>query len=186
MATIAHVRGRITGAGILTLFGAVWCGLALAFWSARPGWSVPAGALAAAALLAFCVARLVALRGVPSIENPAEAARWKRIGMWFGIIFGIEGGLIALCSVMLARAGLDTWIPIAAAVIVGLHFLPLARLFQMPAYFWMGAVIVVAMIGCSLIRDAGARQLCAGLMVAVVLWLTALVVLLQSGPHAVR
>ena len=30
--TIAQFRGRISGACVLTLFGSVWCFLALAFW----------------------------------------------------------------------------------------------------------------------------------------------------------
>jgi hypothetical protein len=132
------------------------------------------------ALLLLCVLRLVALRDIPSIDDPAAAAKGKRAGMFFGIIFGAEGGLIALCSVLLARVGLDFWIPIAAAVIVGLHFIPLARLFEVPLYYWTGAIIVLGMLGCSLIRDVATRQLCAGLVMAAVLWLTAVLVLLQA------
>jgi hypothetical protein len=36
------------------------------------------------------------------------------------------------------------------------------------------------MLGCSLIRDAGTRLLCAGLIMAAVLWLTAVLLLLQA------
>jgi hypothetical protein len=180
MSTIAHVRGSIAGAAILTLFGSVWCFLALASWTARPSWSIPAGAVVVIALLALCVVRLVALRNIPSIDDPVAAAKGKRAGMFFGIIFGAEGGLIALCSVLLARAGLDIWIPLAAAVIVGLHFIPLARLFEVPLYYWTGAIIVLGMLACSLIRDVATRQLCAALVMAAVLWLSAALVLLQS------
>ena len=182
MSSVAHLRGRIVGAAILSLFGSVWCTLALAFWAARPSWSIPATALATIVLIGLCILRLMALRGIPSVDDPAAAAKGKRTGIFFGIIFGVEGGLIALCSALLARAGLDTWIPMAAAVIVGLHFLPLARLFEVRLYYWTGAIIVVAMLGCSLIRDAVARQLCAGLAMAAVLWLTAVVVVLQARP----
>jgi hypothetical protein len=182
MSTVAHVRGCIAGAAILTLFGSVWCILALAFWTARPSWSIPAGFVATIALLGLCVMRLIALRNVPSIDDPAAAAKGKRAGMFFGIIFGAEGGLIALCAALLARVGLDIWIPIAVAVIVGLHFIPLARLFEVRLYYWTGAITVLGMLGCSLIRDAATRQLCAGLVMAAVLWLTAVVVLLQTPP----
>jgi len=141
-----------------------------------------AGAVVTIALLGWCGLRLMTLRHIPSVEDPVAAAKGKRDGMWFGIIFGVEGGLIALSSVLLARFGLDTWIPLAAAAIVGLHFLPLARLFEVRLYYWTGAVIVLAVLACSLIRDPSARQLCAGLLMAAVLWLTSAVVLLRARP----
>ena len=99
-----------------------------------------------------------------------------------GIIFGAEGGLIALCAALLARVGLSTWIPIAVAVIVGLHFIPLARVFEVPLYYWTGALSVLGMLGCSLVRDSATRQLSAGLVMAAVLWLTAVVILLEARP----
>ncbi|MGB6687438.1 MAG: hypothetical protein WBE76_06315 [Terracidiphilus sp.] len=182
MSSVAHVRGCLAGAAILTLFGSAWCIIALASWAARPGWSIPAGFVATIALLGLCVLRLIALRNIPNIDDPAAAAKGKRAGILFGIIFGAEGGLIALCATLLARMGLDIWIPIAVAIIVGLHFLPLARVFEVPLYYWTGALSVLGMLGCSLIRDAGTRVLCAGLVMGAVLWLTAAVLLLQARP----
>ncbi|MFZ0956274.1 MAG: hypothetical protein WAN60_08015 [Candidatus Sulfotelmatobacter sp.] len=185
MPSVAHVRGSVAGAAILTLFGSAWCIVALALWPAHPVWSIPAGSVATIVLLALCVTRARALRNIPSIHDAAAAARGKRAGMLFGIIFGIESGLIWLCAMLLARLGLGIWIPIAVAVIVGLHFIPLARVFEVPLYYWTGALSVLGMAGCSLIRDAGTRLLCAGLMMAAVLWLTAVLLLLQarlSGP----
>lgn len=108
--------------------------------------------------------------------------------MLFGIIFGIESGLIWLCAMVLAHLGLSVWIPIAVAVIVGLHFIPLARVFEVPLYYWTGVLSVLGMLGCSLIRDAGTRLLCAGLIMAAVFWLTAAVLLLRarlSGPDPI-
>jgi hypothetical protein len=180
MSTVAHIRGCVAGAAILTLFGAAWCIIALEFWAARPAWSLPAGIATAIVLLGMCIQRLIALRSIPSVDDPAAAARGKRAGMFFGIIFGAECGLIALCAALLARAGLSIWIPVAVAIIVGLHFIPLARVFEVPLYYWTGALCVVGVLGCSLIRDAGTRLLCAGLAMAAVLWLTAATLLLQA------
>lgn len=182
MSTVGHLRGSVAGAAILTLFGFAWCIIALGAWPARPGWSIPAAVLASIALLGLCVLRLIALRNIASIDDPAAAAKGKRAGMLFGIIFGAEGGLIALCATLLGRAGLSSWIPIAIAIIVGLHFIPLARVFEVPLYYWTGALTVLSMLGCSLIRDAATRQLCAALMMAAVLWLTAVVILLRARP----
>ena len=185
VSTVAHVRGSVAGAAILTLFGSAWCIVALALWPAHPVWSIPAGSVATIVLLALCVMRITALRNIPSIDDPVAAAKGKRAGILFGIIFGAEGGLIWLCAMLLERLGLSVWIPIAVAVIVGLHFIPLAHVFEVPLYYWTGVLSVLGMLGCSLVRDAGTRLLCAGLTMAAVLWLTAVLLLLQarlSGP----
>jgi hypothetical protein len=182
MSTVAHIRGRIAGAAILTLFGCVWWVLALAFWVARPVWSMPAGFVATVVLLGLCVLRLLAIKDVKSVDDPVAAAKGKRAGILFGIIFGAEGGLIALCAALLGRAGLSIWVPIATGVIVGLHFIPLARLFEVPIYYWTGTLSVLGVLACSLVRDIATRQLCAGLLMASVLWLTAVVIVLQ-GTH---
>jgi hypothetical protein len=185
MPSIAHVRGTAAGAAILTLFGGAWCILALALWPAHPGWSIPAGCVVAAALLVLSVQRLVALRGIPSVDDPVAAAKGKRAGMWFGIIFGAECLLICLAAILLASLGLSIWIPIAVAAIVGLHFLPLARVFEVPLYYWTGALSVLGMLACSLIPDPATRVLCAGLVMAAVLWATALLLLLRAHPGAI-
>jgi hypothetical protein len=180
MLSVVHARGRIIGAGILTLMGALWYLLAVALWPAHPGWSIPAGSLAAALLLIFCVQRLWAFRSVPRIHDPAAAARGKRAGMWFGIIFGIEGLSIGLCSMLLAHFGWSDWIPLAAAALVGLHFIPLARVFEVPLYYWTGSLTVMAMAACALIGDPNRRVLVAGVVMAAVLWLTAICLLLTT------
>ena len=180
MPTVAHIRGLVGGAVILTLFGSFWCIIVLAAWTARPGWSIPAGSVVTITLLALCVIRLMASRNIPSVDDPAAAAKGKRAGMLFGIIFGLEGGLIALCSTLLGRYGLGIWIPIAAAVIVGVHFIPLAFVFEVPLYYWTGVLSVLGMLGCALVHDAATRVLCAGLVMAGVLWLTVGLLLLQA------
>jgi hypothetical protein len=166
------MRGTVAGAVILTIFGGLWCIIALANWTARPGWSIAAGA----------VARLVASRKIPSVDDPAAASKGKRMGMLFGIIFGIEAGLIAICSTLLASHGLAFWIPIAIAIIVAVHFLPLAHVFEVPLYYWTGGLSLLGVLGCLLIHDLGTRVLCVGLVMAAVLWLTVLLLLLQTRP----
>ena len=182
MSTVAHARGVIAGAAILTLFGAVWCILALALWPAHPSWSIPAGVMIAIVLIALCLQRLIAWRKIPSADDPIAAAKGKRAGMWFGIIFTAEGLLIWLTAMLLNHFGLGDWIPLAAAVIIGLHFLPLARLFEVPLYYWTGALSVLGMIVCCFIPDAAVRTLYASLIMAAILWLTAALLLVQTNP----
>jgi hypothetical protein len=170
----------IAGAAILTVFGAWWCIAALANWPQRPTWSIPAAYATTIVLLVLCTLRLVASRKIPSIQDPTAAAKGKRAGKLFGLIFGIEGGLIALCSMLLASRGLGLWIPVAVAIIVGVHFLPLAHVFGVPLYYWTGALSVLGVLGCLLIRDMNTRLLWVGLVMAAVLWLSVAVLLLQT------
>jgi hypothetical protein len=97
--------------------------------------------------------RLLASRKIPIVDDPVAAAKGKRVGILFGIIFGVKAGLIALCSTLLARRGLGLWIPIAIAIIVGVHFLPLARVFEVRLYYWTGSLSVLGVLGCLLISD---------------------------------
>jgi hypothetical protein len=129
----------------------------------------------------LCLMRLSALRSLPSVDDPDATAKGKHDGMLFGIIFGIEGGLIALCSVLLGRYGLGAWIPIATGVIVGVHFIPLASIFRVPLYYWTGVLSILGMAACSLIHDPSERSLCAGLVMAAVLWMSAAVLLWRVG-----
>lgn len=176
----ARVRGIVAGAAILTLFGGWWCIAALAYWASRPSWSIPAASVTTIVLLVVCVLRLVASRKIPTVDDPVGVAKGKRAGRLFGIIFGIEGGLIALCSMLLASRGLGFWIPIAIAIIVGVHFLPLAHVFEVPLYYWTGALSVLGVLGCLLIRDVSARLLWVGLVMAAVLWLSVVLLLLKT------
>lgn len=179
-ASITQVRGLLAGAAIFTVFGALWVVMALIHWSARPGWCLPAVLMAAITLLGLCIARLSASRHIRRDDNPLAFAAGKRAGMLFGIIFGIEAGLIALCAIVLAHRGLELWIPIVAALIIGIHFLPLAKIFQVPLYYGTGVLMVLGVAGCLIIPDFALRLLCMGLMMTAVLWGSALVLLWQT------
>jgi hypothetical protein len=174
------MRGIVGGAAILTLFGGWWCIVALGYWPARPAWGIPMASAVALALLVVCILRLTASAKMPDSHDPAAAAKGKRAGILFGIILGIEGGAIALSSVLLAGSGLGDWIPVAIGFIVGVHFLPLAYIFEVPLYYWTGALAVFGILGCLFIHAVGPRLLCVGLVMAGVLWFTALLLLIQT------
>jgi hypothetical protein len=180
MVTKARLIGIIGGASILTLFGGFWCIAALAFWPPRPIWGIPAASAGTLVLLVACIFRLTAIRKLPDRHDPAAAARGKRSGILFGIIFGLEGGLIALCSALLGRSGLGNWIPVEVALIVGVHFIPLARVFEVRLYYWTGGLSVFGILACLLIQAVGPRLLCVGIVMAGVLWLTTVLLLLQT------
>ena len=170
----------IGGAIILTLFAAFWSITALGYWLARPSWTIPAAILVTIALLAMSASRVLATRGIESLDDPIAEARGKRSGIWFGIIFSVEGLLIFLCSIVLANEHLELWIPIGIALIVGVHFLPLAHVFEVPLYYGTGTLCVLGVLGCALIGDTGLRLLSAGLTMAAVLWGSVGLILFQT------
>jgi hypothetical protein len=68
---------------------------------------------------------------------------------------------------------------------VGLHFLPLARVFGVGLYYWTGGLATLGALGGALIADAGVRDLFVGLMMAGVLWGTVGILLMRLGGDAV-
>jgi hypothetical protein len=183
--TAAHVRGIAAGAFILSAFGGFWVLVPLLQWVGRPVWAVGAAAVALAILEVLAAARFFSARQLPKGDAVA-AARGKRIGMWFGIIFTLEGALIGLGAVLLSRNGLGVWIPSMAALVVGLHFLPLARLFGVPLYFWTGAGAVAVVVFTAFLPEASTRLLLLGLGMGAVLWASAAGALYQVRPSSSR
>jgi hypothetical protein len=76
-------------------------------------------------------------------------------------------------AAVLAQKGLALWTPLLTALVVGLHFLPLARLFEVALYYWTGGTLVLLAIACALIPEPSLRLRVLGLSVGATLWLTA-------------
>ncbi|MCO5979013.1 hypothetical protein [Ideonella oryzae] len=138
--------GRAIGAMFFSVFGGLWIVLGLAIAFAHPPvwvWLLPA--LPALALLgrALSVHRrhrdaLAALEAQPEAKQRAKRFHWINGGQWIAI-FVLGNALKWL--------GLGAWfIPMVIAV-VGLHFLPLARLFRYPPHQLTGwALIALAIL----------------------------------------
>jgi hypothetical protein len=182
-----RIAGRLKGMGMgslfLALFGGLWMLLALNtsswIWLATCI-LLPVSLLAMRAIGLLLASGQAQAREAP--PHPDEMARAERLNRRFALVFLIEFGLIALAANLLANAGLEAWIPLAIAAIVGAHFLPLARLFAYPPYLWTGGI---ELAGCALIAvflraHLEAADPLVGVMMAVTLWGTAIVVLAQG------
>jgi hypothetical protein len=195
----AFLRGLAIGALVLTLFGAAWA-------------VAPAGAVGSTPLthaLAYAAIGLVAIGlvlGCASLfrlaqrllvdTSPEGVARGravgKRLGIGFGIVFGSEAAIIALSASLLSANQLDDYILPVIVLIIGLHFIPLAWLFQVWPYYVTGVLIsLIAIVTLLAIpRTAALNYVSLWVLVpatgsALVLWLTALTVLLL-GRQTVR
>jgi hypothetical protein len=83
----------------------------------------------------------------------AGTSEGKRIMRRFGMLVAAEGVAIAVVSVACADTHHGRFIVPLALVIVGLHFLPLAKLFAVPRYYITGtlfcAIPIVTMLSIS-------------------------------------
>ncbi|MEV8128490.1 hypothetical protein AB0P07_31320 [Streptomyces sp. NPDC085944] len=125
-----------SGVGFLALFGLGWWLLATSAFdgTARLVEVVVGGAVALGLMLA-------ARRFLPaSAGGPFPADRRRR----FHQVNGLQWLLIIAVAVVCGRAGTPVLIPPLVAIVVGLHFLPLAAVFEQPRLRVPAALLVAA------------------------------------------
>ena len=98
--------------------------------------------LFAVGLFLFGIAMIRGVRQLPFLPTgrPSEA---RRIGRQFAMIVAAEGVAIAVCVRACVKTHHWRFIVPLILIIVGLHFLPLAKLFKVPRYYVTGALFCV-------------------------------------------
>jgi hypothetical protein len=169
--TANQLRGRAIGSLFFAGFGALWIGLALTAKEILTVANLTFAALDFVVLVSMAVLLLRKSKRFPSVtEDP-------RIGRTFNQINGAQwtaGGIVAF---ILARMHLDAYIPCAITAIVGLHMLPLARLFRYKMHYLTGSVLLVwaALSGILVPREY--LQGTSALGTGIILWLSAFLTL---------
>jgi len=186
--------GRATGAMVMALFGLLW---ALGCGAVPGGMPVPLLFASSAVVTAVLVVaglrlrRASLTRGTRSSRrhaSPANADRTRRRFRLVGILEGLGIGIVVLVCVRLGRPEL---IPSAVALVVGLHFLPLATLFRVPLYHATGAALCLVTVATPLVAaPMGAQtvawQVVPGLGAAVILWATSAVLVVGGLESILR
>jgi uncharacterized membrane protein len=128
------------GALVLALFAVLWAAVAASGLPAALGWPVRIGAVVVAvAIIAAALRRPGAVR-----ERVRTLPRnWRRS---VGIVNGAQFAVIALVVVAGLTTGAPQIVPPLVALVVGLHFLPLARLFDQPQYTFTAAGLCLAAV----------------------------------------
>ena len=141
-ASESAVRGLVTAVLFLAFFGALWALLGLGgLKGLDSAWLTLAALIPGIALLVGGIALRSAstkseAEGPPPADKPGPS-RARR----FGLVFGIEAGSIMVAYVVCrAATRVDLFFP-AMMLIVGLHFLPLATLFDVPRYYGTGVLL---------------------------------------------
>jgi hypothetical protein len=163
--------GRALGAMFFSVFGGAWLGL----WAFR-SFASPAAAgvviaLATAILIATAYrtyrAHAVALQADAS--TPASRKRSKL----FHWINGAQWAVILVVGNVLANVGLADWIIPAAIFVIGVHFLPLARLFANPPHYVTGSALMLLAVVFPLTAPRGAADPVGCLGAGIILWSSA-------------
>ena len=163
-----RAKGASIGATIVGGFGAAW--LTLGMSSAGIALSVAlAVVLPVFALIAFLGS--VARRRLPKLaaaETPEKKQKMHAFSMvniaeWL-VIFGVIN--------LMRNLHLDVWIVPSIVLIVGAHFIPLARIFQAPQHLKTGiAMMVLAAV--ALVLPASVRDTVECLSAGLILWVSA-------------
>ena len=173
----AVLEGRAIGALVLTGFAAGWMLFAFRFVK-RFGWGTLLGTIVITAGLCWGAARqMQRARRMPhaAVASPPTAAA-RETGRQFQIVLALEWIPILAAVIIFRRMKRPDFILPTIALIVGLHFIPLARVFGVPLYYASGtAIVLVAIAG--FFAKPPARQAIACIGSGVVLWITAALLL---------
>jgi len=158
------------GAVIMSFFATIWwlVGVKVSGHGSLAMYAIPVTVTAGMVLLAW------RRWGDPSSSSAAERGRQGRL---VGIASGIEGLAIFLAVNVLENVERRDLAAPVIAVIVGLHFLPLARWLPARPYYLTGAVLVALGLAGLGVSDPATRLLSVSIAAACVLWITSAAVL---------
>jgi hypothetical protein len=183
--------GMTTGAIFMFCFGIVWFLIGLLQGRPSPAWlrlSLLAIGIALGASIATLEVRARNIPHGPSARTAQQLAINREIARHFYIIFGVELAAIFLAVVVLKALRYPDYILSGIAIIVGVHFFPLAALFRANVYYGAGLLGCAIGLAGFLVADAGLRQKVVGLSFGLLLWVTAAWItgLGLTAPHMVR
>jgi hypothetical protein len=170
--------GRLRGAAVGAAFGVGWAAYGL---SLSPMWAkATGGAVAVIAIIMLILAARRLMQRARSLPGPdaAQQARGRRQRLGFIAVLVGEIVLLNVAVALLSAPALRVyWVP-AIALVVGVHFLPLAWLFRMKAFWACGVAMMAAAAGATLVihSDAGSTEVVLAvesMVNAAILWLTA-------------
>jgi len=125
------ITGIAGGLMLMAIFTSIWATIANAGLKgsdhhvALYGFGILVGAFFAGSIAVFKQAK-----NFPKATSAADIAIRKKSGIWFGVIFGAEGFLIFIAVNAVINLGHPELVIPAIALVVGLHFYPMAKIFK--------------------------------------------------------
>lgn len=169
------LKARARGSLICALFGSAWMYWAVVFSGhATPTWFSTV-TLPAMVLTAWAILRIRTFRHL--VSSPADLKHWNAFRKFLWIDSAIEWGLAGIGTFLLSRFGRFDLIPQLFGMIIGLHFLPFARLFHLSHDYWVGGSMIVGEAGSLLIPRGDVRNIAGCASIGFTLWVTGVIIL---------
>lgn len=140
----AAVFGAANGVMFMTFFGALWASIGIiGLHGLGSPWFLVISSIVTIVMLIGAISLFGKARNMNNAATPNDSEDWKKINRKFGLVFGLEGLAILIASVICNITDhFELFFPIMA-IIVGIHFFPLARLFKEKFYYGTGAVLCI-------------------------------------------
>jgi hypothetical protein len=171
--------GRAIGAMFFSAFGGAW----LALWGYSE-FSPPLLALSAVGVgtLALFLWSIATYReNAEALRIESQTPEAKRRSRLFNLINAGQWVTIFVLASILGKLQHQDLILPAVILVIGLHFLPLARMFSYRPHYITGITLVVLALSYPILSAEGAQSASGALGTGLVLWLSAIWALL---PHS--
>lgn len=136
------VRGIASGVLFMSFFGTLWACTGII---GLQGWGA---SLLLVITAAICIALFISggslikeSRKMKDTASKTDRRQVKHTRLWFNVIFAAEGLAIAIAIAVCIAIRQTEQIPLIIAIIVGIHFFPLALLFQVRHYHFTGGLL---------------------------------------------
>lgn len=152
--------GVVVGLVLMAVFTTAWSANTLGTWPGALGTAITAVGVLASAWFVVTAVGLARTRGRASTAASPEEQRWqKRAGMAFGWVFTAEAVLIVVAANVLGGIGRPDLVLPAIALVVGVHFYPMARIFRRRIDTWLAtALSAVGLAGLLVLLLTGASR----------------------------
>ncbi|TSJ43347.1 hypothetical protein FO440_03905 [Mucilaginibacter corticis] len=140
-----------SGLILMAFFTTMWAGIASGSLHAmEKGIEIGFFGVLVIAFITFAIYFFSVAKRFPKISTEEDKAREKKEGKWFGIIFGAEGlGIFLGINIVVNLGHPDLTIPVIALV-VGLHFYPMAKIFRRTMDYYVATWSTIIAI-CSIV-----------------------------------
>ena len=175
-AVIGAGRGALIGA----MFGAGWLGWGLGSAKALNGFTAPTFGFMALFLLAGSIYFIYKGRLLRKKYPAVVHSKRQTVRKWFLFIVLMEALAIALVSTLAYRLHRSDLAANWCAMVVGLHFLPLAKIFRAPRLIVRGILITVWCVFCWALFRSNALVISTSIGTGILLWVSCVSSLLRA------
>ncbi len=148
---LPRIAVQSVGGGLLLMafFTIMWTGIANGGLQGADHYiTLILGAVISLVFIVYGIRLLLLARRYPKSTTAEDKTLGKKMGKSYGIIFGVEGLAIGLVCALLGLTHHEQFVLPAMALIIGLHFYPMARLFDRTIDYYLATwTCVIALIG---------------------------------------